>query len=118
MASASAASFLLVKTIGFDELRGHQFDRMAEPLELACPVVSAAAGFHANQAGQQVDEKLGHLVALELFFDDRLAQLIDAVDLKHVFGQIKAYVVTFMSDAPIRFKWLLRNSTLAHFNAV
>ena len=76
--------------VGFDELGSHQFDGVTQVLELACPVVGAAAGLHTDQARGQVDQKLSHLIALELLFKDCLAMFVDAMQLEHVFCQIDA----------------------------
>ena len=64
---------------------------MTETLQLARPVVGATARFHANQARRQIHEELSHLVTPDLLLDDRLAKLIDAVQLKHILSQIDAY---------------------------
>jgi len=39
-----------------DELRGHELDGMAVLAKQPCPVVGAAAGFHANQAPRQLND--------------------------------------------------------------
>ena len=44
---------------------------------------------HANQARRQRRKKLQHLTAAKLLPDDDLLGRIDAVDLKHVFGDIQ-----------------------------
>src|SRR6516162_10068450 len=57
--------------------------------QLTYPVVRGGAGLHADQAGRQRCEKLHHLAAAKLLSDDDLLGRIDAVDLKHVLGDIQ-----------------------------
>lgn len=76
--------------VGLDELRGHQPHRVAHALQLSTPVVRATASLHANQARRQVEEERGHLIAPQLLLQDRLAVLVDAVDLEHVLRQVDA----------------------------
>jgi hypothetical protein len=66
----------------------HQAHGVTHALQLAGPVVGAAAGFHANQAGRQVHEEGGHLFALERLVEHGPAMLIHAVALKYVLGQV------------------------------
>jgi hypothetical protein len=51
--------------------------------------VRRGTGLHANQAGRQRFEELQHLAAAKLLPDDNLLGRIDAVDLKHVLGDIQ-----------------------------
>lgn len=70
--------------VGFDKLGGHQLDPVPEPLPFAGPVVSAAAGFHADQTRWQVSEESRNLLAPESFLQCSLAVLVDAVNLERV----------------------------------
>ena len=76
--------------VGFDELRRHQPHGVAHALQLARPVVRAAAGLHSDQAGRQIGEELGHLLAAQLLLEYRFSQLVDAVDLKDLFREVNA----------------------------
>ncbi len=48
--------------VGLNELGCHQAYGVAHCLKLACPVMRAAAGLHAEQTRRQVDEECRHLV--------------------------------------------------------
>jgi hypothetical protein len=61
----------------------------ARTAQLACPVVRRGTSLYANQAGRQRREKLHHLTAAKLLPDDDLLGRINAVDLKHVLGDIQ-----------------------------
>ncbi len=63
-------------------------------------MVSAAASFHPDQARRQVDDEGRHLVSPQLLRQDRLALLVDAVDLEYVFGQVDANSHDLYGDAP------------------
>jgi len=63
---------------------------VAHALQFARPVVGAAARFHADQAGRQIDEELCHLLAAQLLLENRLAKLVDAVDLKELFREVNS----------------------------
>ena len=76
--------------VGFDELGSYEFDGVAQALELASPVVGAAAGFHADQTRGQVHKERGHLVTLQLLLKNGLAVRVDAVELEDVLCQIDA----------------------------
>src|SRR5262245_43850284 len=62
---------------------------MAEPLELARPAVRAGACLHADQTARQLGEEPQHLPAPQLLPHNNIPQLIDAVDLEHVLGEIQ-----------------------------
>ena len=66
------------------------FSCTAHALQFARPVVGAAAGLHADQAGRQIDEELCHLLATQLLLEHRLAKLIDAVDLEELFREVNS----------------------------
>jgi hypothetical protein len=57
--------------------------------QLTSPVLRGGTGLYANQAWRQRREKLHHLAAAKLLPDDDLLSRIDAVDLKHVLGDIQ-----------------------------
>src|ERR1700730_7877575 len=75
--------------VSFHILRRHQPNLVAELRQLTCPVVRGGTGLHANEARRQSLEKRNHLAAPELLPDDDLLGRIDAVDLKHVLGDIQ-----------------------------
>ena len=75
--------------VSFHILRRHQPNLVTELRQLTCPVVRAGTGLHANKARRQRREKLHHLAAAQLLPDDDLLGRIDAVDLKHVLGDIQ-----------------------------
>jgi hypothetical protein len=72
------------------------------------------ASLHADQARRQVREEWGDLFTPQLLSKYRFAALINGMQLKHVLRQINADRCNLHLDAPIRFKWLLDTSTLAH----
>jgi hypothetical protein len=80
--------------------------------------MGSATGLHSNQARWQVDEELGHLVTPQLLLEDRLAQFVDSMKLKHIFGQVNAYSSDFHDGCSCLLNGLIRNSTLAHNGAV
>lgn len=91
--------------VGLDELWRHQAHGVAHALELAGPVVGTAAGLHANQAGGQIDKETRHLLALERFVEHGLAMLINAVDLKHILGQVDANGCNLHGGRSCWFEW-------------
>jgi len=92
---------LVCLNVGFNELRCHEMYRVPQCLQLARPVMSAAACFHADQAGRQVGKKLGHMDTLELFLQDCLALCIHAMNLKNSLCQIDANGRNLHGDAPL-----------------
>src|ERR1700730_5731567 len=54
---------LVAFAIGYDELRAHQLNRVAELLDLARPVVRRAARFHPHQARLQLHQKPEQVLA-------------------------------------------------------
>jgi hypothetical protein len=63
--------------------------------------MSAATGFHPDQAGRQVRKKCRHLVALELLLQHDLSMLIYCVDLEYILCQIDANCRNLHDDAPL-----------------
>lgn len=91
------ANRLRVRGVGFAPLdrglhvsRRHQPHIMAEAGQLAGPVMRCAARLHAYQAGWQLGEERHHLGAPQRLADDHITHGVDAVNLKHVLGQIQA----------------------------
>ena len=82
------------------ELRRDELHGVTEGLQLARPVVRAAAGFHADEAGREVREEQRELGAFELFLQRRLTALIDAVHLEDVFSQVDANGYNIHVDVP------------------
>jgi hypothetical protein len=70
-------------------LRRHQTNLVTELPQLTCPIVRRCASLHANEAGRQSFEELHHLTATKLLPNDDLLGRIDAVNLKHVLGDIQ-----------------------------
>ncbi len=63
---------------------------MAEPADLAAPVVRARAGFHGDGAGRQGCKELQHLAPPQLPAEDDRSRCVGAVRLKHVLRQIQS----------------------------
>lgn len=63
------------------ELRRHQAHVMAEPDQLARPVVRTCARFNADQAGGTAHKETEHLAASERLAQHRLAPGIHAMNL-------------------------------------
>ena len=91
--------------VGFDELGRHQAYGVPHRLQLAGPMMGTATGLQANQAGGQVDEEARHLFALECFVEYGLAVLINAVNLKHILGQVDANGCNLHGGRSCWFKW-------------
>ena len=72
-----------------------------------------AAGFHADQAGRDLAEKLEYLFAAQLPGNDDLAVFVDAVDLEDVLGQINADGANLHVDDPLR---MIRFATITHWH--
>jgi len=81
-------NMLVAFDVGLHELRRHQPNRVPHALELARPVMCAAAGFHAHQYRRQVREEGCHPLTLKGLVEKLLAMGIHPVDLKDVLGQI------------------------------
>lgn len=69
-------------------------------------VMSAGAGFHADQTCRQVREVQNQLVAPDLRLQDGLAVCVDAVDLDYVLRETMPSVVTLMTGPPTGEWWL------------
>ena len=74
--------------VRLDVGRRHQPNLVAEPDQLARPVVARSASLHSDQARREGLEKLQHLGATQLLSGGDLASSIDAVDLEHRLGEI------------------------------
>jgi hypothetical protein len=99
--------------IGFNVLRRHQAHAVALCLELASPVMGAAAGVHPDKAGWQVDKESDNLVAFELLLGHGLAMRIDSVDLEDILREVDASVGDLHGGRPFRFKWLINAAPVA-----
>jgi hypothetical protein len=75
--------------VGLDVWRRHQARVMAEPDQLARPVVRPAAGLEADQAARQIGEERQHLAACQPLPQHHLAACIDAVHLEHALGNVQ-----------------------------
>ena len=63
---------------------------MAHRLGLARPVVRATASLHSDKTRWNVHEERRHLVPAQLLLRERLAVLVDSVDLEQVLRQVDA----------------------------
>jgi hypothetical protein len=79
--------------------------------------MGAAASLHANQARRQICKEDGHLRSPQLFAQQDLASLIDAMDLKQVLGQIDSNRCNLHRGRSHFIKWLLA-FPLWHIDAV
>ena len=89
---------------------------VAELRELARPIMSRGAGLHADEARRQCFEERQHLATPESLPDNGRLVGVDAVDLKHVLGDIqpdRGNLHLHGSPHVIRF----RRSTLWHIDA-
>ena len=76
--------------VRLDKLWRHQPDGMAHRPELARPVVRATASLHSDKTRWNVQEERRHLVPAQLLLRERLAVLVDSVDLEQVLRQVDA----------------------------
>jgi hypothetical protein len=53
--------------------------------------VGGGTRLHPNQAGRQAPEEADELTSPELTANENLSVLIDAMDLKHMLGEIETY---------------------------
>ena len=67
---------------------------MAKLDQLARPMMRRPAGLEPHQARRQRSEKLQQLVAPDRLGDHNAPRSINAMNLKHVLGQIEPTVVT------------------------
>jgi len=80
---------LAAHAVGGDELGGDEPDGVAVLPEASRPVVGTGTGFHADQAGRELGDQGRQLFARDPGFDQcGLAVFIDAVNGKHVLGEI------------------------------
>lgn len=75
---------------GLNELGIHQPNSMAKCLQLAGPVLGAAACLHADKAFAAIGKALQHLIPFDLHVGDLSGLRITAIDLKHTFGNVDA----------------------------
>ena len=80
---------LVALDVGLHILRRHQTNLMPELRQLARPIMRRGASLHADQARRQSFEERYHLAAAKLLSDDDLLGRVDAVNLKHVLGDIQ-----------------------------
>lgn len=72
---------------------GHQAHGVAQALEQPRPVVGAGAGFHADHAGRQRGHQFCQLRPRHIrAHQRRLTRLINAVQGKHVLGEIDTQI--------------------------
>jgi len=81
---------LLALDIGLYELRRHQTDIVPKSGDFSSPIVCRVAGLNPNQRRVQSGKERQHLRASELSFENGLSQIVDAVNLKDVLGQIQS----------------------------
>src|SRR5580704_9280873 len=113
---ASASRIVLVALdVSLHVLRRHQTNLVTELRQLTCPVVRGGTGLHADKARRQSLEKRNHLAAPELLPDDHLLVRIDAVDLKHVLGDIQTDCGNLHVDGSLM--WFVATITLRRFVA-
>src|SRR3954466_3728284 len=77
--------------VGLDLGGCDQPHRMAQRRNPASPVVGGSARLHAHDAGRQCLEKCFHASAAKLPEQYRSPGLVNRMDLKNVFGEIKTY---------------------------
>ena len=70
------------------KLGRHQFHRVAQLHQTACPRMGAAAGFHPHQTAGPLRKEIHHLTPPQLPSQYNLASLIDPVNLNYVLCQI------------------------------
>ena len=80
---------LVALDVSLDVLRWHQSDLVAEPRQFACPMVRRGTGFYADKARRQTFKKRDQLPAPKLLSNNHRLVAVDAVDLKHVLGDIQ-----------------------------
>ena len=80
---------LVALDVGLYVLRWHQPHIMTELGEFSGPMVRRGAGLQPNEARRQLLKKSYDLTAPQLLADDDLFLRINAVNLKHVLGDIQ-----------------------------
>lgn len=68
----------------------HQPYFMANPLELACPVVRSPTGLNANETRWQTRKELDDLASKQSLSNDNFAVAINSMHLKDVFCDIQS----------------------------
>src|SRR5258707_5253388 len=107
---------LMALDVGLHILRWHQTDLMAQLRQLARPMVRRGTGLHADPAWRQSLEERHNLAAAKLLSDDDLLGRVNAVNLKHVLGDIQTDRGNLHVDGfPHVIR--LRRTTLWHFDA-
>src|SRR4051794_26297525 len=86
--------------VGLDLGGCDQPHRMAQRRNPASPVVGGSARLHAHDAGRQRLEKCFHASAAKLPAQYRSPGLVNCMDLKNVFGEIKTYNRNRHLDGP------------------
>ncbi len=80
---------LVALDVGLNILRRHEANLMAKRPQLARPVMRRRTGLHADQTRPQAGKEPEHLTAPKPSTHHHAVNLIDAVDLKDVLGQIQ-----------------------------
>src|SRR5262249_7487079 len=80
---------LVALDVSLHVFRRHQTNLVTKLRQLTCPIMRRGTRLHADQAGRQRRKELQHLTAPKLLPDDDLLGRINAVDLKHVLGDIQ-----------------------------
>jgi len=107
---------LIALDVGLHILRWHQAHLMAQLRQLARPMVRRGTGLHADQAWRQSLEERRNLAAAKLLSDDDLLGRVNAVNLKHVLGDIQTDRGNLHVDgSPDVIR--LRRTTLWHLDA-
>ena len=107
---------LVALDVGLDVFRRHQPYLVTKLRQFTCPIMRRRAGLHADKAPRQRLEKCQHLAAPELLANDDLLAGIDAMNLKHVLGDIQTDRGNLHVDgSPHVIR--LRQTTLWHFDA-
>jgi hypothetical protein len=73
---------------GFDELRIDEPGRVAQPRDLAGPMMGAAASLHRDHAARQISDERQQLRAAQTFAQDLPPTRISAVQMEDALGQI------------------------------
>ena len=102
------------------ELRRHQLDRVPAPLKFSRPIVRAAAGFHADQAGLQLGKVFCHAPCASSACATPVPCRAHPrrESEKTSFAKSMPIVVIFMSDAPLCFSGVNMQPLLWHSDAV
>jgi len=72
-----------------DQLRRHQSDRVAKPLELSRQEMRAGSGFYANHVGRNSGDNAEQFLPVDLLpRQNRLTECIDGMDSENLFCRI------------------------------